>query len=89
MKRKIDGKAREALKLMDQARDFPHNTCPASRHVALAAELLIKHGEYAMLREEPDHVAMSMASTVTSLWKARTKLQELGYEESDGEWKKS
>lgn len=88
MKRKIDGKAREALKLMDQARDFPHNTCPASRLVALAAEHLIRNGEYVMLREEPDHVGMAMVSTVTALWKARAKLQELGYEESDGEWEK-
>lgn len=56
-----------------RAKQFPVNTCPASRHVLMMAEGLLKKG-YPMLQEEPEHCAESMLAVVASLWEARTKL---------------
>jgi hypothetical protein len=64
---------------MRRARRFPHNTCPASRHVQLIAEALANGGDYPMIREEPEHVAGSIASVVADLYAARTMLDRLGY----------
>ena len=58
-------------------RNFPHNTCPASRHVQLIAEHLASGKKYPMLAEEPEHCAGSMLSTVASLFKARTQIRKL------------
>lgn len=65
------------LRAVKKARNFPVNTCGASRHVQLMAECLIKYGYYTMVDEEPIHVASSMLSTVTSLYEARTELAAL------------
>lgn len=62
----------------DKARQFPVNTCPASRHVQLIADALAKGEKYHMLEEEPEHCAESMHSVVASLWEARTRLIEAG-----------
>lgn len=63
--------ARRALtNACDNARDFPANTCPASRHVQQIAEGLMS-GKYPMLAEEPRHCAESMLATVRALWEAR------------------
>lgn len=62
------------LKRCARARNFPHNTCPASRHVQLMAEALSKGREYPMLQEEPEHCAVSMLATVAALYEARTAL---------------
>ena len=63
------------------ARDAPHNTCPASRHVAMMADgLASKHG-YPMLAEEPEHCADSMRSVVESLWAMRTALRKIQVED--------
>jgi hypothetical protein len=59
------------------ARDFPSNTCPASRHLARMADLLPRRGGCPMLTEEPAHCAESMRSTVESLWRARTALRKI------------
>lgn len=72
--------AAKALRSMNSARNFPENTCPASRHTAMIAEALAKHGEYHMIQSEPESVAASLADTVAALWKARDMLQRLGYE---------
>ena len=64
---------------MQESRDFPDNTCPASRHTQMVAESLFQTGEYPMLQEEPEHCAGSIASTVSSLYQARTFLKSLGY----------
>ena len=68
-----------AMRRMRRARRFPHNTCPASRHVQLIAEALADGHDYPMLREEPAHVAGSIASVVADLFAARTMLDRLGY----------
>lgn len=57
----------------NRARKFPHNTCPASRHVALMADALASGRRYAMFDEEPEHCAGSIYSVLESLWKLRTK----------------
>ena len=67
------------LRRMHRARRFPHNTCPASRHAQLIAEALAGGRDYPMLREEPGHVAGSIASVVADLFSARTMLDKLGY----------
>lgn len=67
---------RNLRRRVDRARNFPHNTCPASRHVQMMAEGLL-HGGYAMLQEEQEHCAISMLATVESLWKARTELARI------------
>ena len=67
----------------DRARQFPDNTCPASRHVHLMAEALATGRPYPMLQEEPEHCAGSLLSVLESLWKARTKLAESRETRSD------
>lgn len=67
------------LRRMRRNRRFPDNTCPASRHAQLVAETLAEGRDYPMLREEPDHVAGSIASVVGDLYAARTMLDRLGY----------
>lgn len=61
---------------VDRARKFPTNTCPASRHVHIMAECLLRGG-YPRFSEEPEHCAESMLSVLESLWKARTELAKL------------
>ena len=60
-----------------KARNFPANTCPASRHVYIMADRLSRSGVYPMLTEEPKHCAESMLATVAALWEARTELAKL------------
>lgn len=62
-------------KRADKARRFPHNTCPASRHVYIMGDCLAKKG-YPMLQEEPLHCAISLLSVVGSLWEARMALSK-------------
>lgn len=58
---------------VSRARNFPENTCPASRHLHMIADgLLSKHG-YPMLQDEPAHCAESILAVLASLWEARTK----------------
>lgn len=69
-----------ALREANKHRDFPHNTCPASRHVQLIAEILAKKKPYPMLHEDPEHCAGSMLSTVAALFRVRTELRALKLE---------
>ncbi|HVT35660.1 MAG TPA: hypothetical protein VHE37_08750 [Nevskiaceae bacterium] len=62
---------------VNRARNFPYNTCPASRHLHAMAEALATRGEYSMLTEEPDRCAGTMLSVLESLFKARTELAML------------
>lgn len=75
-RRRLTKAERDMLDAADAV--FPTNTCPASRHVHMAAELLMKHGRYDMIADDPGHVAVSMLSVVASLWKARTMLEKAG-----------
>lgn len=67
--------ALRALKRTDKARDFPANTCPASRHAQIIGEALAKGWTNAV--EDPAHCAESILSTVESLWLTRTECDKL------------
>ena len=58
-----------------RARNFPTNTCPASRHLHMMALQLAKGKPYYMISEEPQYCAASMFAVLESLWKARTALR--------------
>lgn len=58
---------------VNRARKFPDNTCPASRHVHLVAEQLLRKPPF-FDPLEAEHVAESMLAVLESLWKARTTL---------------
>ena len=66
----------DLVRQMNDARDFPANTCGASRHAAMIAEALCSGDDYPMLAEEPDHCGGSIAATVAALWECRTKLAQ-------------
>lgn len=65
-------------KFANRWRDFPTNTCPASRHLHLLADELAKGKIPFMITEEPKHVADSIYATIGSLWKARSRLKRAG-----------
>lgn len=65
------------IRRANRARNFPTNTCPASRHVHMIGEYLIKGKRYPMIDEEPEHVGGSLLSVVESLFKARTEIDHL------------
>jgi hypothetical protein len=69
--------SRELIERLRKARNFPTNTCPASRHAAMIAESLIRGKPYPMLAEEPQHCGESIGCTVASLYEARTKIERL------------
>ena len=58
-----------------RAERFPHNTCPASRHLRMIADDL-RRGDCPQLREDPEHCAATMLSVLESLWKLRTKTKK-------------
>lgn len=70
-------KPRNLLRRVKRARNFPENTCPASRHVQMIGEALIKGQKYSMIDDEPEHVGRSLLSVCESLFKARTEIARL------------
>lgn len=72
----MDKLTRNLRRRVDRARNFPVNTCPASRHLHIIAECLAKGRPYSMLEEEPEHCAGTMLAVLEALWKARTKLRQ-------------
>ena len=78
----IDRALRGPMKRVNRARQFPTNTCPASRHLYLIAEHLARREAYPMLYEEPAHCAETMLSVLASLWELRTKMSEIDAAES-------
>lgn len=68
---------RNLRRRVNRARNFPTNTCPASRHVHLMADALASGKQYFMFTEEPEHCAGSLYAVLESLWKARTELAAL------------
>ena len=62
---------------VNRARNFPANTCPASRHLHLMADGLIRYGKDCNIADEPERSAGSMYSVLESLWKARTELAKM------------
>lgn len=64
-----------ALRGADEARQFPDNTCPASRHAQMIGEALVKGEAFPQLSEEPEHCGQSILATVEALYRARTALR--------------
>lgn len=66
------------LRRAQRARNFPTNTCGASRHVLQMAEILASKRRKADISAwDAEHIASSLASVVASLWQARTKIARL------------
>lgn len=87
----------DTLRRVDAARDFPQNTCPASRHVQLMGEALAAGKPYPMLQEQPRYCAEDLLSVVASLYETRTALAAAapahyepvgGFVEDGGRWGK-
>ena len=70
-------KPENLIRRVNRARNFPTNTCPASRHVQMIGEALLRGRNYLMIDEEPEHVGGSLLSVVESLYKARTEIDRL------------
>jgi hypothetical protein len=73
----MDKETKKAMERADKLRDFPNNTCPASRHTQMIGESLVRKKPFAMLTEEPDHCGGSILSTVASLYEARSRVMRL------------
>ena len=67
----------DTIKRMDATRNFPANTCPASRHTQQIAESLITGEPYPMLTEDPAYCGESIAATVAALWETRAERDRL------------
>lgn len=72
----MDKYSRRELRRVKRYRDFPVNTCPASRHAEIIGEALVKGRPYPMLVEEAEHCGQSILSAVASLYEARSKLKQ-------------
>ena len=70
-------KPENVIRRVNRARQFPTNTCPASRHVHMIGEALIRGKKHYMIDEEPEHVGGSLLATVEALFKARTEIDRL------------
>lgn len=62
---------------VNRARNFPMNTCGASRHVHLMADALASGKKYWPFDDEPKHCAESLFSVLESLFKARIKMAKM------------
>lgn len=78
---------RNLRRRVSRARNFPVNTCQASRHLEIMAETLAAGKPYPMFDEEPEHCAETMLYVLEALWKARTKLSRIKAAATPGERK--
>jgi hypothetical protein len=60
-----------------KARNFPTNTCPASRITEALGFALLDGQPYPLLDEEPQEVGGYLVSTAASLYEARTEIERL------------
>lgn len=62
----------------ERARNFPVNTCSASRHVMQIADA-VRNGETFFMDDQDDaeNAAGSLYSVLESLWKARTEIAKI------------
>ena len=60
-----------------KARNFPTNTCPASRITEALGLALLDGQPYPLLDDEPQEVGIYLASTAASLYEARTEIERL------------
>ena len=75
-----DTNAQSLKSRADKARDFPMNTCPASRHVQEMGERLIRDGNSYWLTDDPAQAGESMLAVVAALWEARSEIARLKVE---------
>lgn len=68
----------------NKARDFPANTCPASRHLQDMADSLARYGDYPMFEEDPRHCAESIYAVIAALWATRKLLSEFSAHPAPG-----
>lgn len=68
-------KVENLRKRVSRARNFPENTCPASRHLQIIADRLIDKRRKLPIEEywDAENMAGTMYAVLESLWKARTK----------------
>lgn len=66
------GARRNAARRMTAARDFPANTCGASRHAQQLAEVLMSDKPLRYVTDDRHHSGESIAATVEALWKLRS-----------------
>ncbi len=66
--------ARRLQRRVRRAQNPPDNTCPASRHVQMIGDALARGRRYAMIEEEPEHVAISLLSVVAALFETHSAL---------------
>lgn len=64
---------RNLRRRVNRTRHCPDNTCPASRHLHVMADVLAAGKPYPMFDEEPEHCAATMLAVLESLWKLRTQ----------------
>jgi hypothetical protein len=66
--------AARARRAADDARDFPANTCAASRHTQAIAEALLRRSTpLDAAIDDREHCATSLLATVTALWALRAQ----------------
>ena len=80
MKKHPSWKIKNLKRAVSRARNFPHNTCGASRHVAIIADSFVDKKRDCPIEEmwEAEHMAESLYSVVVSLWELRTKAKKAG-----------
>ena len=62
---------RAAQRRTIKARDFPAHTCGASRHLHVIADVLATGEIPQSLKDEPEHVAVSIYAVLADLWERR------------------
>ena len=67
----------DLIERAEAARQFPTNTCGASRHAEQIGVALVLGEPYPMLTEEPNYCGESILATVAALWEARTEIERL------------
>ena len=73
----MDKYSKREVKRIRKARNFPINTCPASRHTQMMGEAMVRGKPYPMMEEEREYCGGSILSTVASLFEARTERDQL------------
>jgi transposase len=61
---------------METNRDFPNNTCGASRALEMIADRLADGERFYMLDEDPKHCAEIMHTVVEDIWRTRALLAD-------------
>lgn len=65
------------IRRVNRHRQFPVNTCGASRYVELIGRTLVRGKRHAQIEEEPEDVGLALLSVCGSLYQARTEIARL------------